>query len=161
MEKILRCQEYCGDIINFKTYSKSFKNKARLENPEENLVIFKNIHEPIIDRETFEQVQKLLGSTKRRAPKQENSEKNLFCDLLHCADCGKKLWYHNQHCQQEHPLLQLLQPCKRLSWKLQEPPLYPSRCVGSGDHGRASAFGRLFSVRSGAFCGIAGIKNRL
>lgn len=94
VEKILRRQEYCGDIINFKTYSKSFKNKARLENPEENWVVFKNVHEPIIDRETFEQVQKLLGNTKRRAPKQENGEKNIFCDLLYCADCGKKLWYH-------------------------------------------------------------------
>lgn len=94
VEKILCRQEYCGDIINFKTYSKSFKNKARLENPEENWVIFKNVHEPIIDRETFEQVQKLLGNTKRRAPKQENGEKNMFCDLLYCADCGKKLWYH-------------------------------------------------------------------
>ena len=91
---ILRQQEYCGDIINFKTYSKSFKNKKRLENPEENWVIFKNVHEPIIEREVFEQVQNLIGKTKRRAPKQENAEKNMFCDLLYCADCGKKLWFH-------------------------------------------------------------------
>lgn len=57
--KILAQQEYCGDVINFKTYSKSFKNKARLPNPEENWAVFKNVHEPIIDRETFEAVQKL------------------------------------------------------------------------------------------------------
>ena len=50
-------------------------------------------HEPIIDRDTFEQVQKLIGKTKRRAPKPENSEKSIFSDLLYCADCGKKLWY--------------------------------------------------------------------
>ena len=92
--KILANQEYCGDIINFKTYSKSFKNKARLDNPEENWVIFKNVHEPIIDRETYEQVQKMVGKTKRRAPKAENGEKNMFADLLYCADCGSKLWYH-------------------------------------------------------------------
>ena len=92
--KILANQEYCGDIINFKTYSKSFKNKTRLGNPEENWVIFKNVHEPIIDRETFEEVQKLVGKTKRRAPKTENGEKNMFADLLYCADCGSKLWYH-------------------------------------------------------------------
>ena len=92
--KILANQEYCGDIINFKTYSKSFKNKTRLENPEENWVIFKNVHEPIIDRETYEQVQKMVGKTKRRAPKAENGEKNMFADLLYCADCGSKLWYH-------------------------------------------------------------------
>ena len=92
--KILAQQEYCGDIINFKTYSKSFKNKTRLDNPEENWVIFKGVHEPIIDRETFELVQELVGKTKRRSTKEKNGEKNMFSDLLHCADCGSKLWYH-------------------------------------------------------------------
>lgn len=91
--KILAQQEYCGDVINFKTYSKSFKNKARIYNPEENWAIFKDRHEPIIDRETFEQVQKLTGKTKRRAPKNSN-KKSMFCDLVYCADCGSKLWFH-------------------------------------------------------------------
>ncbi len=92
--KMLANQEYCGDVINFKTYSKSFKKKARLANPEENWVIFKGVHEPIIDRESFKTVQKLIKKTKRRAPKSENAEKNMFCDLLYCADCGSKLWSH-------------------------------------------------------------------
>ena len=92
--KILAQQEYCGDVINFKTYSKSFKNKTRLENPRENGAVFKNVHEPIIDRETFEQVQKLTAKTKRRAPKKDNAVKNMFSDLLYCADCGSKLWFH-------------------------------------------------------------------
>ena len=95
--KILSQQEYCGDVINFKTYSKSFKNKSRLSNPEENWAIFKNVHEPIIARETFEQVQKLTAKTKRRAPKPENGEKNMFCDILYCADCGSKLWFNVNH----------------------------------------------------------------
>jgi len=94
IEKILSRQEYCGDIVNFKTYSKSFKNKARSENPEENWVIFKNVHEPIIDRDTFEQVQKRIEKAKRRAPKPQNGEKNMFSDLLYCADCHSKLWFH-------------------------------------------------------------------
>jgi len=94
INRILSRQEYCGDIINFKTYSKSFKQKKRLDSPEENWVIFKNIHEPIIDRETFENVQKLISNTRRRAPKAKNGEKNMFTDLLFCADCGSKLWYH-------------------------------------------------------------------
>lgn len=92
--KILAQQEYCGDVINFKTYSKSFKNKSRILNAPENWAVFKNVHEPIIDRETFEAVQKLISKTKRRAPKKENAEKNMFCDLLYCADCGSKLWSH-------------------------------------------------------------------
>ena len=101
VEKILKQQEYCGDIINFKTYSKSFKNKRRLENDRENWVIFKNVHEPIIEREIFEQVQKLISHTKRRAPKKENGEKNMFSEMLYCADCGKKLWYHTNTINKE------------------------------------------------------------
>lgn len=94
VDKILAQQEYCGDIINFKTYSKSFKNKARLDNPPENWVIFKDVHEPIIERDVFEQVQKLTAKTKRRAPKKENSEKSMFSGMVYCADCGKVLRYH-------------------------------------------------------------------
>ena len=94
IQKILSRQEYCGDVVNFKTYSKSFKNKARLDNPPENWVVFPDVHDPIIDRATFNRVQELLHSTKHRAPKPENGEKNMFCNLLRCADCGKKLWYH-------------------------------------------------------------------
>ena len=94
IESILAKQEYCGDIVNFKTYKKSFKHKVRRDNPPENWVIFKDVHEPIIDRETFERVQAFTKKTKRRAPKQENGEKSIFSDLLYCADCGSKLWYH-------------------------------------------------------------------
>ena len=92
--QILIRQEYCGDVVNFKTYSKSFKNKKRLQNPEENWKTFKDVHEPIIDRETFEAVQNLVKKCKRRDPKPENGDKNIFCDFLVCAECGHKLWYH-------------------------------------------------------------------
>ncbi len=94
VSRILNQQEYCGDVINFKTYSKSFKNKKRLENPEENWKIFKDVHEPIIERDIFEMVQNKISKTKRRPPKEGNGEKSIFCDLLYCADCGKKLWSH-------------------------------------------------------------------
>lgn len=94
IQNILSKREYCGDVVNFKTYSKSFKNKKRFYNNEDNWVVFRDVHEPIIDRETFELVQRKLSKTKRRKPKPENGEKNIFTDLLVCADCGKKLWYH-------------------------------------------------------------------
>ena len=93
--KILTLQEYTGVLINFKTYSKSFKDKRRRENPEENQRVFENHHEPIIDRSTWETVQKIRAGTKRRQPK--NSEKNMFAGLLYCADCGHKLHYNINH----------------------------------------------------------------
>ncbi len=95
--KILEQQEYCGDVINFKTYSKSFKNKKRILNPEENWKVFKGVHEPIIDRDTFETVQKIKAKAKRRAPNPKHAEKNMFCGLLYCADCGSPLWFNVNH----------------------------------------------------------------
>ncbi len=94
IQKILCQQEYCGDVINFKTYFKNFKNKTRIDNPVENWKIFKDIHKPIIDRDTWEMVQKHTARTKRRAPKKENAKKHIFSGLIRCADCGSNMSYH-------------------------------------------------------------------
>ncbi len=94
VQKILAQQEYCGDVINFKTYSKNFKKKTRIDNPMENWKIFKDVHEPIIDRDTWETVQKHTAQTKRRAPKKENARKHIFSGLIRCADCGSNMRYH-------------------------------------------------------------------
>ena len=101
VQKILSQQEYCGDIINFKTYSKSFKNKTRYENSKENWVVFKDVNEPIIDRETFETVQKFISKTKRRAPKKENGERSIFNGLIYCGDCHSKMRYHTSTSNKE------------------------------------------------------------
>ena len=90
--KILSLQEYCGDILNFKTYSKSYKNKKRLENDRENWVIFKDVHEPIIERSVFEQVQQKRGKIRKR--RTNKGEHNIFSGLLVCADCGCNLHFH-------------------------------------------------------------------
>lgn len=101
IQKILSQQEYCGDIINFKTYSKSFKNKRRIENSKENWAIFNDVNEPIIDRETFETVQKFISKTKRRAPKKENGERSIFNGLIYCGDCHSKMRYHTSTSNKE------------------------------------------------------------
>ena len=90
--KILSLQEYCGDILNFKTYSKSYKNKKRINNDRDNWVVFKDVHEPIIDRAVWEQVQQKRGTRRRR--RTNDGEKNMFSGLLVCADCGNNLHYH-------------------------------------------------------------------
>lgn len=101
VQKILSQQEYCGDIINFKTYSKSFKNKRRIENSKENWAVFKDVNEPIIDRETFETVQKFISKTKRRAPKKENGKRSIFNGLIYCGDCHSKMRYHTSTSNKE------------------------------------------------------------
>ncbi len=89
---ILSLQEYCGDILNFKTYSKSYKNKKRLANDRENWVIFQDVHEPIIERSVFEQVQQKRGKIRKR--RTHEGERNMFSGLLVCADCGHNLHFH-------------------------------------------------------------------
>ncbi len=95
IRKLLMNQAYVGDIVNFRTYSKSFKLKERLANPEENWEIHKNVHEPIIDRSVWENIQKSFGQTKYRKPK--HIEKNMFAGLLQCSDCGANLNYKFTH----------------------------------------------------------------
>ena len=90
--KILSLQEYCGDILNFKTYSKSYKNKKRIDNDRENWVVFQDVHEAIIERAVYEQVQQKRGKIRKR--RTNNGEHNMFSGLLVCADCGSNLHFH-------------------------------------------------------------------
>ena len=90
--KILSLQEYCGDILNFKTYSKSYKNKKRIDNDRENWVVFQNVHVAIIERAVYEQVQQKRGKIRKR--RTNNGEHNMFSGLLVCADCGSNLHFH-------------------------------------------------------------------
>ena len=90
--KILSLQEYCGDILNFKTYSKSYKNKKRIDNDRENWVVFQDVHEAIIERTVYEQVQQKRGKIRKR--RTNNGEHNMFSGLLVCADCGSNLHFH-------------------------------------------------------------------
>ena len=90
--KILSLQEYCGNILNFKTYSKSYKNKKRIDNDRENWVVFQDVHEAIIERAVYEQVQQKRGKIRKR--RTNNGEHNMFSGLLVCADCGSNLHFH-------------------------------------------------------------------
>ena len=93
IKKILTLQEYCGDVINFKSYSKSYKMKRRIENPEENRAFFLNIHEAVIDRATWEKVQSMKKGTRRKRPT-VTQEPSVFSGLLKCPECGGNLNFH-------------------------------------------------------------------
>ena len=87
---ILSKQEYCGDTVNFRSTTKSFKNKKKIERPPEQWQIFKDTHPAIIDRETFALVQELR---KHRRRPTKSGIVSPFSGLLYCADCGEKLYY--------------------------------------------------------------------
>ena len=91
VRKMLSNQEYVGDTVNFKTYSKSNKLKKRLKNDPENILIFKDTHEAIIDRKTFELVQKHFSGRKRP---DKQGEMDKYAGYLFCGECGKRLYLH-------------------------------------------------------------------
>jgi hypothetical protein len=90
---MLKKPEYCGHRVNFRTYKESYKDKNSKRNPKDKWKIFRNNHEPIVDQETFDTVQRLLG-TPRRTDK--IGEANPFTGLVFCADCGAKLYNSRQ-----------------------------------------------------------------
>jgi len=87
---ILDRQEYVGDTVNFRSFSQSFKQKKRLDKPQEEWKIFPDTHPAIVDRETFSLVQNLRQH--RRRPTRTGIV-SMFSGLLYCADCGSKLGY--------------------------------------------------------------------
>ncbi|HGA2542135.1 TPA: DUF4368 domain-containing protein [Streptococcus agalactiae] len=88
---ILKKQEYLGHTVNFKT-RKHFKDKKSKYVSEDNWLIFENTHEPIIDQETFDNVQRIRGNVKRYPDGW--GEYHLLTGLMYCADCGSKMYVH-------------------------------------------------------------------
>lgn len=86
---ILEDMQYLGHTVNFRSFKKSYKSKRRIDAPKEDWAIFENTQEPIIDKETFDIVQKIRES--RRRPT-DMGEMSVLSGMLYCADCGKKMY---------------------------------------------------------------------
>jgi len=86
---MLSRMEYLGHTVNFKTYRKSYKNKKQLKNDPSEWKIFENTHEAIIDRETFDIVQRIRDGRRRVTPM---GEMPVLSGMVFCGDCGKKLY---------------------------------------------------------------------
>ena len=89
---ILDRQEYIGDTVNFKSTTRSYKDKTRVNLPKEDRKIFKNTHEPIIDEYTWNIAKQLRNNRKKRA---KSGKKSIFSGLLFCYDCGKKMYFQS------------------------------------------------------------------
>ena len=87
--RILENVEYTGCTVNFKTYKKSYKSKKRIKLPQEDWLIFENTQEVIIDRQTYDTVQKIRQCKRRPTPM---GEMNALSGMLYCADCGKRMY---------------------------------------------------------------------
>jgi DNA invertase Pin-like site-specific DNA recombinase len=90
VERMLKNREYCGDVVNFKT-TKHLKDKRSTYIDESEWVVFENVHEPIIDRATFEDIQRACKSMKRKRADKQGSHHPL-AGLLYCGECGGKMY---------------------------------------------------------------------
>ena len=89
---ILDRQEYIGDTVNFKSTTRSYKDKTRVYLPKEDRKIFKNTHEPIIDEYTWNIAQQLRNNRKKPT---RSGKKSIFSGLLFCYDCGEKMYFQS------------------------------------------------------------------
>lgn len=89
--QILTRQEYCGDVVNLKTYSNSFKDRRRHLNKTNEIVILKDVHVPIIDRTIWAHIQQKRSENQIR---RKSGKRSLFSGFLRCGDCGGNLHYH-------------------------------------------------------------------
>ena len=87
--RLLARMEYLGYTVNFKTYRKSYKNKKQIKADPSEWQIFENTHEAIIDRETFDIVQRIRDGRRRVTPM---GEMPVLSGMVFCADCGRKLY---------------------------------------------------------------------
>ena len=90
---ILDRVDYLGHTVNFKTHNKSYKCHKKIKHTPDQWKVFEDTHEAIIDKETFEIVQKIRAG-KRRPTRM--GEMPMFSGLLYCADCGSKLTFHRK-----------------------------------------------------------------
>jgi DNA invertase Pin-like site-specific DNA recombinase len=90
VERMIKNREYCGDVVNFKT-SKHLKDKRSTYADESEWVVFENVHEPIIDRTTFEDAQRIYQSMKRKRA-DKNGQHHPLAGLLYCSECGGKMY---------------------------------------------------------------------
>ena len=91
VREMLKNRIYCGDTVNFSTYTKSYKLKKTLKNEPENMLIFEDTHEAIISRKLFDVVQKHYEGRKKS---DKFGKVDKFAGYLYCAECGSKLYLH-------------------------------------------------------------------
>ena len=85
---ILAKREYMGHTVLGKTITENYKTKKRRKAEPDELMIFKNTHEAIVDEETWELAHRLKKTIRRPS---YHRPANPLTGLVYCADCGHKM----------------------------------------------------------------------
>jgi DNA invertase Pin-like site-specific DNA recombinase len=90
VQAVLKNRTYLGSVINGKSTTKSFKNRKIVLNPKESWVEVSNMHEAIIDENTFNMAQRVICMKQRDNTTHYD---NIYAGFLKCSDCGTGLSY--------------------------------------------------------------------
>lgn len=85
IQKILHNQVYIGSVVSHTTSKVSYKIKKCVRVPKEDWIIVENMHEPIISKEQFQQVQDLM---KKRTSIRTRKHDHILKGLIKCGHCG-------------------------------------------------------------------------
>ncbi len=91
VQRIIANRVYTGDTIQRVSEKVSFKSKKTRRLPENMWVITENTHTPIIDKDTFYEIQKIRKG-RRKGQGHHKGEIHVFKGLLQCGKCGKTLF---------------------------------------------------------------------
>lgn len=85
---ILNNQVYCGDVVQHRVEKVSYKSKVRRKVKDDNRIIIRDMHEPIISREVFDETQARL-SKRRKAT--GTGKVHILSGKVFCHYCGKPM----------------------------------------------------------------------
>ena len=105
--RILHNEMYTGTMIQGRRKKASYKSKVLIDVPEDQWYRVEGTHEPIIDRETFDTVQRSLAV---RSKTDGSGEVHLLSGLVKCMDCGSTMSKVTD-CRQGRPRISYLR-CK-------------------------------------------------
>ncbi len=88
ISELLQNETYIGSTVQGRIKKLSYKSKKRIRQPKEDWIVVENTHEAIIDRETFQAVQKLIAGRRRT---RSRTHEHLLKGLIFCHACGTPL----------------------------------------------------------------------
>lgn len=88
--RVIRNEKYCGDLVQKKTYTPDFlSHEKKYNRGQEEFVIIKDHHEPIISRELFDKANRILDAKSlSQEGKAKHSNRYPFSGKIKCGRCG-------------------------------------------------------------------------
>ena len=91
IKKILSNRIYTGDMIQHTQTKVNYKSKKKITLDESMWMIVENTHEPLVDKDTFFYISKLIKQNTKDVQPKNRKEKRLLEGKLFCKECGNRL----------------------------------------------------------------------